>query len=54
MIEIKIQVIRKTYLKHEKMFNFILVLLCLFYVNLMLPVMVRRYNYPQSFIEYML
>lgn len=52
MIEMKI--IRKNYLKHEKMFNFILGLLCMLYVNLMLPVRVRRYNYPKSFIEYML
>ena len=40
------------YLQHKNGFNLFMGLLVLLYVNLMLPVMVRRRDYPQSYIEW--
>ena len=45
-------VMRSYYLKHKNGLNLLMGLLVLFYVNLMLPVMVRRRDYPQSYIEW--
>ena len=45
-------VMRSYYLQHKKRFNLFIGLLVLLYVNLMLPVMVRRRDYPQSYIEW--
>lgn len=45
-------VMRSYYLQHKNVFNLFIGLLVLFYVNLMLPVMVRRRDYPQSYIEW--
>ena len=45
-------VIRSYYLHHKNGLNLLMGLLVLFYVNLMLPVMVRRRDYPQSYIEW--
>ena len=43
---------RSYYLQHKNVFNLFMGLLVLLYVNLMLPVMVRRRDYPQSYIEW--
>lgn len=43
---------RSYYLQHKNGFNLVMGLLVLLYVNLMLPVMVRRRDYPQSYIEW--
>ena len=45
-------VMRSYYLQHKNVFNLFMGLLVLLYVNLMLPVMVRRRDYPQSYIEW--
>lgn len=45
-------VMRSYYLQHKNGFNLFMGLLVLLYVNLMLPVMVRRRDYPQSYIEW--
>ena len=59
MIEQQIQpqltvprIMRIYYLQHKNGFNLFLGLLVLLYVNLMLPIMVRRRDYPQSYIEW--
>ena len=43
---------RSYYLQHKNVLNLFMGLLVLLYVNLMLPVMVRRRDYPQSYIEW--
>ena len=43
---------RSYYLQHKNGLNLLMGLLVLLYVNLMLPVMVRRRDYPQSYIEW--
>jgi len=40
------------YLKYKNEFNLFMGLLVYLYVNLMLPVMVRRRDYPHSYIEW--
>ena len=45
-------VMHNYYLQHKNVFNLFMGLLVLLYVNLMLPVMVRRRDYPQSYIEW--
>ena len=45
-------VMRSYYLQHKNGLNLLMGLLVLLYVNLMLPVMVRRRDYPQSYIEW--
>ena len=45
-------VMHSYYLQHKNGFNLFMGLLVLLYVNLMLPVMVRRRDYPQSYVEW--
>lgn len=45
-------VMHSYYLQQKNGFNLFMGLLVLLYVNLMLPVMVRRRDYPQSYIEW--
>jgi len=45
-------VMRSYYWQHKNGFDLFMGLLVLLYVNLMLPVMVRRRDYPQSYIEW--
>lgn len=47
-----ITIIRRLYMCHKKVFDFILMVLLLIYVNLMFPVLIKRRNYSQSDIEY--
>ena len=45
-------VMRSYYFQHKNRFDLFMGLLVLLYVNLMLPVMIRRREYPQSYIEW--
>lgn len=45
-------VMRSYYLQHKNGFNLFIGLVVLLYVNLMLPVMIRRRDYSLSYIEW--
>lgn len=47
-------VVRSYYFKHKDIFNLIIGVLCLFYIQLNQPVRVRRYDYPSSFVEWLI
>ena len=47
-------VVRSYYIKHKNIFNLIIGVLCLFYIQLNQPVRVRRYDYPSSFVEWLI
>ena len=45
-------VMRSYYYKHQNSSKLVMGILILIYVNAMLPVMVRRRDFPQSFVEW--